>query len=88
MGQFSTEIYIPPGSTLSGNQQRCILEWVITPVDEMTQNLLQNTSSMNYKTLIIKVKILKGQIPTPPLHPPRYFSLLSGRMCKMRECGR
>ncbi len=21
MGQFSTEIYIPPGSTLSGNQQ-------------------------------------------------------------------
>jgi hypothetical protein len=24
MGQFSTEIYIPPGSTLSGYQQWCI----------------------------------------------------------------
>ena len=24
MGQFSTEIYIPPGSTLNGNQQTCV----------------------------------------------------------------
>ncbi len=25
MGQFSTEIYIPPGSTLSGNQHHRVL---------------------------------------------------------------
>ena len=26
MGHFSVEIYAPPGSTLNGNQQRCLLE--------------------------------------------------------------